>query len=178
MMLTTEKELHLGETPPVEADQWFVLRTKSRNEKALATELESKGITCFLPLCRQVRFSGGRKSVSQLPLIPGYVFLRGTVDEAYIADRSDRTAQLIKVVDQAKLSWELENLRVAIERGADLAAFPALVVGTRVEIRSGPLRGIQGIVDDRKGSRLVLQISALGQAVSLEIDGSILDRLN
>lgn len=167
-------------TDTVELAQWFVLRTKSRQEKALAAELQQRGIQCFLPLARQIRFHGkdnARRAVVEEPLIPGYLFLYGDLDCAYRADRSRRTAQLIKVPDQAKLSWEIENLRAAVGKGIDLQPHPLLQVGTKVEIRSGPLRGIQGVVDSRRGNRLVLQISALGQALSLEIDGALLDRM-
>lgn len=161
-----------------EPAQWFVLRTRSRQEKALSTELEARGFECFLPLARHVRYHGGRRTVVMAPLIGGYVFLKGTLDEAYEADRSRRTAQLIRVADQAKLAWELSQLREAVDRGLALEPHPHLEKGTRVEVRSGPLRGIQGVVDDRRGCRLVLQVTALGQAVSLEIDGSQLDRVD
>jgi transcription antitermination factor NusG len=46
----------------------------------------------------------------------------------------------------------------------------------RVEVRSGPFRGLQGIIEGRTPKdRMLLQVDILGQAVSVEIDGSLLD---
>jgi transcription termination/antitermination protein NusG len=164
-----------------ELAQWFVVRTRSRQEKALAAELSLRGLEYFLPLVRCVRFhgrEGGRRVVVEQPMIPGYLFLRSSLDEAYLTDRSQRTAQLMKVADQDRLAWEIENLRDAAARGAELMPYAHLPNGTRVEVCAGPLRGIQGVVDMRKGNRLILQITALGQAMSLEIDGSLLERMD
>jgi transcription antitermination factor NusG len=45
-----------------------------------------------------------------------------------------------------------------------------------VEVRAGPFRGIQGVIENRaKEHRLILQITTLGKAVSLEIDASLVD---
>src|SRR5688500_10118078 len=88
---------------------WHVLHVKSRQEKALTADLRALSIPHFLPLVRQVKFHGGRKVTVETPLFPGYVFLRGTVDEAYQADRTRRVAGIIKVADQKHLDWELRN---------------------------------------------------------------------
>jgi len=59
-----------------------------------------------------------------------------------------------------------------------LELYPFLRVGVRVEVRSGPLRGLQGLIEDRtRRNRLVLQVNMLGKAASLEIDGALLDPL-
>jgi transcription antitermination factor NusG len=47
------------------------------------------------------------------------------------------------------------------------------VKGVRVEVRSGPFQGLQGVIEDRaKESRLILQVDVLGRAVTLEIHGA------
>src|SRR5436190_8646054 len=93
--------------------QWHVLRTKSRQEKILASELDAMGIGSYLPLIRQVRFYAGRKATVEVPIFPGYVFLRGSIDDAYQADRTKRIAQIIRVHDQQQLHWELRNIHLA-----------------------------------------------------------------
>jgi transcriptional antiterminator RfaH len=154
---------------------WHVLHTRSRQEKALADDLLGLGITCFLPLVRQVRFHGGRKAIVELPLFPGYVFLRGAAEDAYRADRTKRVAQILKVKDQERLNWELRNLHMALSREAPLVAFPALQKGVRVEVTGGPLRGLQGFVEERgRRDRIILQVLMLGQAVSVEVEASLL----
>lgn len=158
---------------------WTVLRTRSRQEKMLSADLSARGIEHYLPLVRRVQIYGGRKFNVELPLFPGYLFLRGSLDDAYSADRTRRVAQIIRVTDQQQLTWELRNLRLALEGTEDLDPYPYLQRGVRVEVRSGPLLGLQGLVEHRLGAcRLVLQIEMLGQAVSLEIDGALLDAID
>ncbi|MFP4144022.1 MAG: transcription termination/antitermination NusG family protein [Phycisphaeraceae bacterium] len=155
---------------------WHVLHTKSRQEKAVADYLARRGIEHFLPLLPQVRYYGKRKAKVALPLFPGYVFLRGTREEAFEADRTRRLAQIIEVADQEQFDRELGSIRLALEAEAPLEPFPYLRKGIRAEVRSGPMRGMQGVVQDRtQRDRLILQVETLGQAVSVEVDGSLLD---
>ncbi len=155
---------------------WHLLHTKSRQEKLLSDELRTLGVAHFLPLVKQVRRHGTRKVKVELPLFPGYIFLRGPIDDAYQANRTRRVAQIIEVADQQRLDWELVNLHRALTTGVSLDPFPFLKKGVRVEVRSGPLAGLQGLVEERLAdNRLVLQINMLGRAVSVQVDGSLLD---
>lgn len=167
----------LTETWPDESiGAWFVLRTKARQEKILAQDLGSRGIGHFLPLITCTKFYAGRRARVETPLFPGYLFLRGDVDQAYEADRTRRVAQIIRVPDQQRMDRDLRNIRLALGVDAALDPFPFLRAGVRVEVRAGPFRGLQGVVQDRtRLDRLILQVETLGQAVSLEIDGSLLD---
>ena len=156
------------------ARSWFVLHTKSRQEKALTRELEAMRLPHYLPLVRHSRFYGNRKAVVEEALFSGYVFLHGTMNEAYQADRTRRVANIIRVPDQTQLEWELNNIKLALAHDAPLAPYPHLVKGRRVEVRSGPFRGLQGVIEGRaREARLILQVDVLGRAVSLEIDGHL-----
>jgi transcription antitermination factor NusG len=157
-------------------DVWFVLRTKSRQEKILANELRNRGIASFLPIVTCTKYYGGRKASVELPVFPGYLFLRGDVDEAYEADRTRRVAQIIKVADQGRIDRELRNIYLALCGGAPLDPFPYLRAGVSVEVREGPFRGLCGVIEPGgRRDRLILQVEILGRGVSLEIDASLLD---
>jgi transcription antitermination factor NusG len=157
-------------------DTWFVLRTKSRQEKVLAGELRTRGIASYLPLLSSTKYYAGRKATVELPVFPGYLFLRGDMDQAYEADRTRRIAQIIRVSDQEKLDRELRNINLALCGKAALDPYPYLRAGVRVEVREGPFRGLQGVVEHGgRRDRLILQVDILGRAVSLEIDASLLD---
>lgn len=165
--------------PDEAAGNWHVLRTKSRQEKALASHLAACQIPHFLPLLNVTKYYGGRKAVVEQPLFPGYLFLRGSLDAAYVADRTRRVAQIIPVRQQEELSRELWNIHVALIGQAPLDPYPYLQAGVRVEVRSGPFRGLQGLVESRaRQDRLILQIDMLGRAVSLQIEPSLLDVLD
>ena len=156
--------------------EWFVLRTKARQEKALAHDLRARGISSFLPLLNCTKYYAGRKTVVELPVFAGYLFLRGEPDHAYEADRTRRVAQIIRVSDQAKIDHELRNIYLALRGHAPLAAHDHLRPGMRVEVREGPFRGLQGIIEHGgRRDRLILQVQVLGRAVCLEIDASLLE---
>jgi len=166
--------------PPIlracEGARWHVLHVRSRQEKALCGDLSIRGINFYLPLVRQARFYGHRKADVQLPLFSGYVFLLGTIEQAYSADRTGRVARIIPVFNQDQMDWELTNLQVALYQKPAIAPYPFLKAGTKVEVRSGPFRGLQGLIEGRaKECRLILQVTTLGKAVSLEIDASLVD---
>jgi transcription antitermination factor NusG len=168
----------LGQATAADGD-WFVLHTRSRQEKAVAADLQAMRIAFFLPLVKTVRYYGRRKVAVRLPLFPGYVFLRGSVDQAYEADRTGRLANVIRVQDQHTLDSQLIQIHRALDCGAELDPHPYLYEGLWVEVRSGPLKGIQGVIEQRtKNNRLILQIQALGQASSLEIDAALLDPID
>jgi transcription antitermination factor NusG len=155
---------------------WFVLHTRSRQEKLVAADLGARDIAHYLPMRRVIRYYGKRKCSVEEPLFPNYLFLRGTKDDAYLADRTKRVANIIGVPDQQRLNWELVNIELALLQNAPLALYTTLVQGVRVEVRAGPFRGLQGVIENRmKGDRLILQVETLGRAVSVEIDGSLLD---
>jgi transcription antitermination factor NusG len=180
------RSTHSVETPltqaifavPADDSQWFVLHTRSRQEKSLAADLAALSILHFLPLASHIRFYGRRKTTVAEPLFPGYLFLRGSVDDSYQADRTNRVASIIRVADQPSLNDELRNIHLALENRAPLEPYSQFKTGHRVIVRAGPFKGLQGLVEvGAHNGRLVLQISSLGQAVSLEIDASLLDPL-
>lgn len=162
--------------PSQSAGDWIVLHTMSRCEKTLSEELTRQELPHLLPLQRKVRYYGRRKAVVHEPMFPSYVFLRGHLDDAYAAARTGRIANIIRVGDQGQLDWELKNLWLALSSGATLDPFPALKTGVRVEVSSGPFRGLQGIVESRTSAdRLILTVKMLGRAVCMELDGALLD---
>ena len=164
--------------PEASLGDWHVLHTLSRQEKAVAADCAAMKVGCFLPLIRQVRFYGNRKAKVELPLFPGYVFVRGTRDQVFEVDRMKRIASIIKVPDQFQIEQELRQLHLAVIHQAPLEPFPYLKKGIPVEVRSGPFRGLRGIIEDRtKDQRIILQVNILGRAVSLELDGALLEPL-
>lgn len=163
---------------PVEMSRWHVLLVKTWQERALSDTLSAMGVAHYLPLIRQTKYHGKRRFVSEIPLFPGYVFLRGDLDECYEADRTKRVARIIPVADQRLLDRELFNLNLALSKHADLVPYPFLKKGVRVEVRSGPFRGLQGVIEDRSRlDRLILKVQMLGTAATMQIDAALLDPL-
>jgi len=175
--MTTPPE---GRQPQAATDpKWFVLHCKPRQEQCVADHLDAVGVSHYLPRIKQVRFYGKRKVKRELPLFPGYLFLNGRREDAYSVDRARGIVQVLDAPDQDTIDWELQNIRFALDHDAPLIACARLKVGTRVAVRAGPFKGMQGLVEANKAAdRIVLQVSMLGRAMSVEIDASLLDRLD
>ncbi len=157
---------------PVSGDRpWRVARTKSRQEKALAWSLKASGIRYFLPLVSRPQKNKKRMRTSIVPLFNGYLFFQGDMQERYTAITSGRIAQIIEVQDQQTLTRELTSLAQATAAECQLELCDFATKGKRVRIIDGPFRGLEGIVKKQKGQRrLVLQIEAIRQAATVEIE--------
>lgn len=158
------------------SDQWFVVHTKSRNEKALAWDLVSKQISYFLPMCPKTSYSKGRKSKSLLPLFTGYMFFNGNEDQRVEVLRTNRAAGIIEVKDQQHLINELCEIEQALQAGADLRPEKYIKAGELCQVTAGPLKGLKGIAQvTTSRARLILNIDMLGQAASVEIDTDVIE---
>lgn len=156
--------------------QWWVLHTKSRNEKSVAADLSNHGIAHFLPLAKCVRRFGARVRHVEIPLFPGYVFLCGTEADRVAALRTHRVAYAISVPDQAHLLADLQQIWLVVSSGEPVNLFPQLQEGSRCRVLEGSLRGLEGVVLKRTGPwRVYVAVRFLGQSVELEIDPSRLE---
>jgi transcription antitermination factor NusG len=161
------------------AGRWFVLHTLSRQEKAAALVAEAAGGKCFLPTVRRVTYYAHRRRVVESPLFASYVFLWGAVEHAYAAVQLKRVAQVLPVHDQDQFEHEIRQVRLATEGCAELSPYRMFSCGRYVRVTAGPLEGLEGVVEDAKRpTRLVLKVHAVGRALSLEIDASLLELLD
>ena len=158
---------------------WWVAHTKSRNEKALAWQMQKNGISYFLPLTEKVYKKSRRIQRSLLPLFSGYVFFCGDENDRLEVLKTNRTANLIKVEDQRLFVSELEPIEKALTSGFTLEPHNYIGAGQHCRVIAGPLIGTEGIVTETQNrTRLVLQVDILGKATCLEIDSDMLELID
>ena len=152
--------------------RWYAAYTRSRHEKSVADVLERKQIETFLPLYETVRrWKNGDHRV-QLPLFPGYAFVRIPLLDRLHVLKVPGVVRLVGfdgtpvALDDA----EVESLRQALSAGVKAAPHPYLTVGRRVRITAGPLAGREGILVRRKGAtRVVLSIDLIQRSLALVV---------
>jgi transcription antitermination factor NusG len=154
--------------------QWFAAYTTCRHEKRVSRHLEQREIEHFLPLYRaQHRWTDGTQAMLDLPLFPGYVFVR--------MDWSNRVGVLavpgvVSMIGTATRpaplpDFEVEKLRTGLDPFRT-EPHPLVTVGQRVRIKTGSLAGVEGVVIRKKGGiRVVLTLSLLMQSIAIEVDG-------
>ncbi len=170
----------LLDNPPAEPGAcWWVMYTKTRQEKALARELLAQRVPYFLPLVKKTVMRRGRARVSFLPMFRGYLFLFASEEQRIRALKTNRISRVLAVKDQAQLLADMRRAQQAIASGLPLTVESRLTDGDRVRVRYGPLAGLEGVVIVRRGkTRLLVAIHFLQQGASVEIDDFLLEPID
>lgn len=152
---------------------WFALQTRCRHENMVAIQLGGKGYEPFLPVHKSRRQWSDRIKEIELPLFPGYLFCR--------FDPLDRMPILVipgvvQLVGFGKQPAPIEDAEIAalqatVHSGLPREAWPFQKIGQKVRVACGPLRGVEGILLNIKGSsRLILSVTLLQRSVAVEVD--------
>ena len=150
---------------------WWCLHTRPRQEKATARELRKLGVTFFLPqVLKEDRTPQGRKIRSVIPLFPSYLFLLGDYNDRLSALRGNRLVSVLEVSDQGSLERDLRQIQKMLSSGLPVQPEPAVPVGSRVRITTGPLTGIEGTVIRRgKHHQFVAVVRFLGRGATVDL---------
>jgi transcription antitermination factor NusG len=149
---------------------WHALRVRPRYEKIAGEILKAKGYEEFVPLHRVRRAWSDRIAELDLPLFPGYVFCHFDIEDRRVPIMS--TPGVLQLVGVAEDS-EIAAVRQVIASG--LAAEPChyLPIGSRVQVHTGALSGLEGILlQVKKNYQLVISVSLLQRSVAVEIDSA------
>jgi transcription antitermination factor NusG len=159
---------------------WWLLYCMSRQEKKLMRRLHTLNVPFYSPLiAKRSRLGSGRIRTAYLPLFGNYVFVYGTADQRRFAQETGCVSRWLFVPDSAELTRDLRRIRELIEIGAPITPEARLQPGTRVVVRSGVFRGVEGVVIRREGkTRLLVAVNFLKQGASVLLDDCQFERLN
>jgi transcription antitermination factor NusG len=157
---------------------WYVAYTSANHEKRVGDQLQHRQVEYFLPLYESLRKWKDRRVKLQMPLFPGYVFVRFVWHERLRVLQVPGVARLIAFDGQPATlkDEEIADLRNSIAAELRVQPHPYLRVGKRVRIRRGALQGVEGILTRKKGLyRVVLSIDVIMKSVSVEVDADDLE---
>lgn len=155
---------------------WFVAHTKPRREKKLEDYCARESIAATLPCYRTVHKYRGKTVAFRKPLFPGYVFLNLMPDHVQKVVQSDHVARLLTVHDQELFIRQLGDILRALDTDLEVYLEPRIGIGSRVMIKSGPLRGTEGYVEQRYGMAIVLlRLDFIGQAAAVRLQADELE---
>ena len=153
---------------------WYALYVKSRTEKKAHAELQFKKIESFLPLQRKLRQWSDRKKWVEMPLIPGYIFVRINWKEYYSVLQSNFIMSFIRFegvavvipdnqIDYLKLMLKQENPNIEVTH-------ETFAPGQMIEVISGPLIGLHGKLVRIKGkNKVAIELEQIGYSAMVEI---------
>ena len=154
---------------------WYAAYTCANHEKRVREQLEQRSVESFLPVYEAVRRWKDRRMQLQLPLFPGYVFVRMALADRLRVLQVPSVVRLVGFNGQlsALPDEEIEGLKKGLARGVRAEPHPFLTVGRRVRMKSGPFEGRQGILLRRRGSlRLVLSLDLIMRSVVIDVEAA------
>jgi transcription antitermination factor NusG len=156
--------------------RWFVAHTRPRREKRVVEHCRRQQIAATLPCYDSAHKYRGKTVVFQKPLFPGYVFLQLEPGRKDAVRQSDHVANLLEVFDQQTFQRQLQDILLALEAKVGVRLAPAIGEGMRVRIKTGPLQGLEGWVEQRYGmTTVLLRLDFINQAAAVKIDADALD---
>lgn len=153
---------------------WYAVYIKSRAEKKAESELQSKEIECFLPLQRKLRQWSDRKKWVEIPLIPGYLFVKINNSEHIKVIQSNYIVSYVRFegkaatipdnqIEYLKLMLQQDNAEIEITR-------ENFEPGQLIEVIAGPLIGLQGkLVSINGKNKIAIELLQLGYSALVEI---------
>jgi transcription antitermination factor NusG len=155
---------------------WLVAHTRPRCEKKVADFCQREAWAVTLPLYRSVKRYRGKKLVFLKPLFPGYVFVELAPDQRLKLSQHQHVANLLEPPDQAEFATQLATILRVLEGEVEVRLAPEIQPGARVRLRSGPLRGVEGIVTERHGMLEVqLRLDFIGQGAAVKVSADELE---
>jgi transcription antitermination factor NusG len=174
-----EKEMaHLA--PELCEPRWYAAYTCAQHEKRVAEQFTQRALENFLPQYGSVRRWKDRRVKLELPLFPGYVFVRLALRERL---RVLETPSVVRLVGfngrpAALPDKEIEALRACVAAQLHAEPHSYLTVGRRVRIKSGPLAELEGVLVRRKnGLRVVVSLDLIARSAAVEVDAEDIERI-
>ena len=163
---------NLQSDPGDSARKWFAIFTVPQNERAVVRHLDLRQIESFLPTCESIRVWKNRQRVKiTSPLFPTYVFAR-----IHFAERLSilRSPGVLRIIGNSRGPVPIPDSEIEFLRsdfyGQRVEPYQDLVVGERVRIKAGPMRGLEGTLVRKKNSlRFVLTLELINQHAAIEV---------
>ena len=179
-MATVVSAIKHGQPQALAQPHWYALYTCANHEKRVAAELTHRSVENFVPLYSSVRRWKDRRVTLDLPLFPGYVFVRMALAEKLKVVQVPSVVRLVGFggLPAALPETEMEIVRAGLSRGVHAEPHPFLTLGRRVRIMDGPFAGLEGILKKRKrGLRVVVSLELIQRSVAVEVEAADLQVL-
>jgi transcriptional antiterminator NusG len=142
----------------------------------VAHQLQTKGITHYLPIVTEVHKWSDRTKKVELPLFSCYLFVQvaPTNEERVKVLNTDGVVRLIGHSSEGTAIPEeqIDSVRILLAQGVACNSHPFLKVGQRVRVRGGALDGVEGIFQSCAGDdTLIVSIDAIQRSMAVRIKG-------
>jgi len=154
---------------------WYAVRTKPNQEQIVAQGLRARGFEEFFPSYEARRQWTDRVKVIRLPLFDGYIFAK--FDSSKLVPIKS-TPGVVQIVWGHISAEEMGAVRKLVASNLTASPCPYLKEGMKVRVRSGPMKGVEGVLTQVKNRYLlVLSVHLLQRSVQIEVDAESVEAL-
>jgi transcription antitermination factor NusG len=161
--------------PASEELSWFAVVTRSRHERKVYEQLQSRDVESFLPSVQRWSRWRDRRKLIEWPLFPGYCFARCSSRNVRPVLACRGVVHLVSFAARPAPvpDYEIDGIRQLLASTMPHDPCPFIDVGTWVQVVYGPLSGVRGrLVRKDRCTTLVVAIEMLGRALSVRIDAA------
>jgi transcriptional antiterminator NusG len=155
--------------------EWYALQVRPRCEKKTEFQLRHKGFETYLPVLHQVRWWSDRRKTIEIPLFPGYEFIRTQLspENRLLILQTSWVMNFVGFPSGATpvTATQIESLRRLLASNNECSMRPFLRTGQRVRIRGGALEGVEGFLQEDVARHLVVSIDCIQRSIAVQIEG-------
>ncbi len=157
---------------------WYAISVKSRHDSKVYQRLLDKNIECLYATYIAVRQWKDRKKKVEMPLFPGYLFVKVNIlKERINVLETYGVSRFVQLTNEPEKISERDIRLIQGTQNNDVLNpqpenFQDYEIGAKVQILDGPFKGHKGsVVENIKGKRFIIRIDSLMQAFSINIEG-------
>jgi len=152
---------------------WYVVYTRPRWEKKVASIFAEKGITHYCPLNKVQKQWSDRKKVVMEPLFKGYVFVQAEDHKKWDIKSIDGVLNYVYWLGKPAVVRpdEIDTIRKFLQEFSDVEVVNATVdTKDTVIVKQGVLMNYKGIVIEVMGNKAKVNIESMGLGLSAVFD--------
>lgn len=149
---------------------WFVIYTKSRNEKKVAELLQKKGVEVFCPLVKLKKNWSDRKKIVETPLFNSYVFVNLPEKDRNVVFNVPGVIHYLFWLKKPAIvkDSEIENLKNILHETMDSFTIENYQIGDTIKISEGVFKGKDGVIEKQSKNKLHVILENVGIKITLQ----------
>ena len=149
---------------------WFVIYTKSRNEKKVAELLQKNGVEVFCPLVKLKKNWSDRKKIVETPLFNSYVFVNISEKDRNVVFNVPGVIRYVFWLKKPAVARdsEIESLKAVLNDTMDSFSIENYQIGDTVKISEGVFKGLDGVIEKQSNNKLHVILENVGIKITLQ----------
>ena len=149
---------------------WFVIYTKSRNEKKVAVLLQKNGVETFCPLVKLKKNWSDRKKIVETPLFNSYVFVNLSEKDRNVVFNVPGVIRYVFWLNKPAIvrDYEIESLKAMLSETMDSFSIENYQIGDTIKISEGVFKGVEGVIEEQTNTKLHLILENVGIKITLQ----------